>query len=140
MAAEAGHATNRAYFDRSGNIHLNGAKLYDASEVDQAPSLGGSGSTAIGVAGGYAIARGQTTTGSASDTVVTGLTTVVSAVANLDDAPIVACEIATASIGDQAGTPAAGSILIQTWKTIGGTPAAATTFTKKVNWIAIGTI
>jgi hypothetical protein len=98
-----------------------------------------SSSAVAGVAASYAIARGQATTASASDTVATGLTTVVSAVAQLDDAPIVACEVATASIGDQAGAPAAGSILIQTWKTLGGTPVAATTFSKLVNWIAIGT-
>lgn len=91
--------------------------------------------------GGTALrfAYGQFTTVSASDTVATGLTTVVAAVANLDSAPTTDPEIATASIGDQAGSPAAGSILIQTWKTLGGTPAAATTFSKKVNWIAIGT-
>ena len=98
-----------------------------------------------GVAAGYKIARGQATTVAASDTVVTGLATVVSAVANLDDAPVVGASFASASIGDQAGTPAAGSILIQTWKptTAGaaGNPdvIAATTFSKKVNWIAIGT-
>lgn len=83
--------------------------------------------------------RGQFTTVSASDTVVTGLATVVAVVANLDSAPTTDPQIATASIGDQAGAPAAGSILIQTWKTFGGTPAAATTFSKKVNWIAFGT-
>ena len=47
-----------------------------------------------------------------------------------------------AQIGDQAGAPAAGSIIIKTWQNTGGadpTPAAATTFGKKVNWIAIGT-
>jgi hypothetical protein len=90
-------------------------------------------------AGNYRIARGQATTATANDTVVTGLATVTCVVANLDDAPTTDPQIATASYGDQAGAPAAGSILIQTWKTFGGTPAAATTFSKKVNWIAIGT-
>jgi hypothetical protein len=50
-------------------------------------------------------------------------------------------EWVTASIGDQAGTPAAGSFLIKTWKNTAGndpTPPAATTFTKKVNWVAWG--
>lgn len=32
MAAEAGHEPNRFYEDQQGNLHLNGAKLYDASE------------------------------------------------------------------------------------------------------------
>lgn len=96
----------------------------------------------VGVAAGYKIARGQTTTVAASDTIVTGLTTVVSAVANLEDAPVIGADRAQAVIGDQAGTPAAGSILIKTFKpTASGdaTPIAATTFSKKVNWIAIGT-
>src|SRR4051812_19383288 len=84
---------------------------------------------------GYRVASGQLTTATASDTVVTGLTTVLSCVACMDDAPIVATEVASASKGDQAGTPAAGSILVQTWKTMGGTPVAATTFSLKVNWI-----
>jgi hypothetical protein len=83
-------------------------------------------------------ALGQATTASASDTIVTGLTKVTSCVANLDSAPTTDPEIATCSIGDQNGAPASGSILIQTWKTFGGTPAAATTFSKKVNWIAVG--
>lgn len=96
----------------------------------------------VGVAAGYKIARGQATTVAASDTIVTGLTTVVSVVASLESAPVIGCDRASASIGDQAGTPAAGSILVQTWKptaTGDATPIAATTFTKKVNWIAIGT-
>jgi hypothetical protein len=93
-------------------------------------------------ASGYKIARGQATTGSASDTVVTGLNTVVAAVANLEDAPVLTCLSAQAVIGDQAGAPAAGSILIKTWKPTAAndaTPVAASTFGKKVNWIAIGT-
>lgn len=121
---------------------------FSIRQGDQSPMIDGTAMTAsaatlnavpAGVAAGYKIARGQTTTASASDTVVTGLATVVSVVASMDAAPTTDPEIATASIGDQAGTPAAGSILIQTWKTLGGTPVAATTFTKKVNWIAIGT-
>jgi hypothetical protein len=56
----------------------------------------------------------------------------------MDSAPTTDPEIATCSIGDQNGSPAKGSILIQTWKTLGGTPAAAQTFSKKVNWTAFG--
>ncbi len=90
---------------------------------------------------GLKVAYGQATTGSASDTVVTGLATVLAAVANLEDAPVIGCDRAQAVIGDQAGTPAAGSILIKTFKptaTNDATPVAATTTGKKVNWIAIG--
>lgn len=95
-----------------------------------------------GLAGGYKLARGQHTTVAASDTVVTGLTSVAMAVAVLDSDPSDDPFLVSCSIGDQAGAPAAGSILIKTWKNTGGTdptPAAATTFTKKVNWIALGT-
>lgn len=83
-------------------------------------------------------AGAQATTLTASDTVITGLSTVNSCVASMDAAPTTDPEIATCSVGNQTGSPAAGSILIQTWKTLGGTPAAATTFSKKVNWVAFG--
>lgn len=93
---------------------------------------------AQGVAAGYKLARGQHETVAAVDTVVTGLATVVAAVAVLDDDPTVDPLFVTASIGDQAGAPAAGSIYIKGWQA--SEPiAAATTFGKKVNWIAIGT-
>lgn len=139
MAAEAGHAANRVYVDQVGALHLNGASVFDANEVDQKAALN---LALAGVAAGYKIARGQATTSTASDTVVTGLATVVAAVANLEDAPVIGCDRAQAVIGDQAGTPAAGSILIKTFKptaTGDATPVAATTTSKKVNWIAIGT-
>lgn len=91
--------------------------------------------------GGFRMARGQKSTASASDTVVTGLSNVVIAIANLESAPVIGCMWATAAIGDQAGTPAAGSILIKTWMPTSNsdpTPLAATTFTKVVSWLAIG--
>ena len=93
------------------------------------------------ISGQLRTARGQHTTVAASDTVVTGLNKVVSAVASLDSDPTDNPFLATASIGDQAGAPASGSILIKTWQNTGGTdptPAAASTFAKKVNWIAVG--
>ena len=94
-----------------------------------------------GVASGYKIVRGVHTTVTASDTVVTGLSTVVAIVATLESDPGDNPLLVSASIGDQAGAPAAGSVLIKTWKTDGTdpTPVAATTFSKKVNWVAIGT-
>lgn len=91
---------------------------------------------------GCKVARGQQTTVAAADTVVTGLTTVIAVIASLDSDPVDDPFMCTATIGDQAGAPAAGSIIVKTWKNTGGTdptPTAATTFTKKVNWIAIGT-
>jgi predicted RecA/RadA family phage recombinase len=84
---------------------------------------------------------GQATTVTASDTIVTGLAKVISVVASLDDAPVIGCDRAQASIGDQAGAPASGSILLKTFKpTASGdaTPIAASTFGKKVNWVAVG--
>ena len=85
---------------------------------------------------------GQLTTVTASDTVVTGLNTVTAVVASFDDNPGDNPMLVSATFGDQAGTPAAGSIIIKTWQNPTGTdptPIAATTFSKKVNWIAYGT-
>jgi hypothetical protein len=92
------------------------------------------------VTSGIKIARGQHTTVAESDTVVTGLSTVVAVVVQLDSDPVDGAMHVTGSIGDQAGTPAAGSILIKSWKSTDGdaTLVAGSTFTKKVNWIAIG--
>lgn len=87
------------------------------------------------------VAYGQTTTATASDTVVTGLKALTQVVAVLNDAPVTGCQFVTADIGDQAGAPAAGSFLLKTWKataTADTAQIAATTFSKKVNWIAIG--
>lgn len=87
------------------------------------------------------IAYGQHTTVAASDTVVTGLTKVLAAVAQFDAAPVVGANHVRASIGNQAGTPASGSILIVSSKPTAvdnATPTAATTFSLAVNWIAVG--
>lgn len=97
-----------------------------------------------GVASGYKIARGVHTQAAASDTVVTGLATVVAAIVGFGGAPTVKQLFCAGSIGDQAGTPAAGSILITTYKPTAVndvTPTAATDFTDnvKVAWVAIGT-
>lgn len=86
-------------------------------------------------------ARGQVTTVTAADTVVTGLTTVAAVIVSLESDPSDNPFMASAQIGDQAGAPAAGSIIIKTWQNTTGTdptPLAATTFGKKVNWVAIG--
>jgi hypothetical protein len=90
----------------------------------------------------FKIARGQQTTVAAADTIVTGLALVVSVVASMDDDPVDDPFMCSVTKGDQAGAPAAGSIILKTWKNTGGTdptPVAAGTFGKKVNWIAIGT-
>jgi hypothetical protein len=132
-----GYAPGALWFNvKNGGVYENQGTKASATWVKYVP--GGVGA----VAAGYKLARGQATTVTASDTVVTGLVTVVSAVASLEDAPVIGADRAQAAIGDQAGTPAAGSILIKTFKPTGtgdATPIPATTFTKKVNWIAIGT-
>jgi hypothetical protein len=46
MTAEAGHVASRAYFDQSGNLHLNGAAVYDSSETDITSTVNLSGVTA----------------------------------------------------------------------------------------------
>lgn len=97
----------------------------------------------VGAANGnIAMVGGQQTTVAASDTIITGLATVAGCVACYDTDPADANCYVSASIGDQAGTPAAGSILIKTWQNTSGndpTPAAAGSFSKKVNWLAWGT-
>lgn len=90
----------------------------------------------------YKVARGLHTTVAAADTVVTGLATVVAVVASMDSDPSDNVYTVSATIGDQAGTPAAGSIIIKSWAGASAsdyTPTAAGTFSKLVSWIAIGT-
>lgn len=93
---------------------------------------------------GLRIARGVHTQVAASDTVVTGLTTVVAVLASFaGPGPTVKQLFCRGSIGDQAGTPAAGSILLTTYKPTAVndvTPVAATDFTDnvKIAWFAVG--
>ena len=96
----------------------------------------------IGVAGGYKIARGVHTQVAASDTIATGLTTVVAVIAVPQTRTLKQLYF-DCSIGNQSGAPAAGSILILSKKPTAAndcTPVAATDFTDNipVNWIAIG--
>ena len=122
---------------------VQGANNGDAQVVKSGGAIVLEPGAALFMAGAqFNAVAGQRSTVAAVDTVVTGLQTVVSVVASLDSDPTDDPEWVTASIGDQAGSPAAGSILIKTWKNTGGTdptPVAATTFGKKVNWIAVGT-
>lgn len=98
---------------------------------------------AVGVAGGYKVARGSYTMLSASDTVATGLTTVVSVVVSLQSDPTLTCDRVTADVGDQTSAPIAGSVYIKAWMPTGAalaTPIAATGYANmKVHWIAVGT-
>lgn len=95
-----------------------------------------------GVAAGYKIARGSTTPVSSSDTVVTGLATVVAVFVSFKGAPTLTHMFNAGDIGDQAGTPAAGSFLLKSYKpTASGdvTPTASSTPWAAVDWVAIGT-
>jgi hypothetical protein len=90
---------------------------------------------------GLKIASGVHTTVAAVDTIATGLSRVLACSASLDDAPVAGAQFAQGVVGDQAGTPAAGNIQLKTWKSTGTADTAqiaATTFSKKVSWIAIG--
>jgi hypothetical protein len=122
-----------------GKITIESGGSLEIGGADQAGALA---VPVAGVAAGYKIARGQATTVTAADTIVTGLATVVAVVASLEADPGDDPMLVSAQIGNQSGAPAAGSIILKTWKNTGGTdptPAAATTFSKKVNWIAVGT-
>jgi len=117
-----------------GKLKINGVDV----------TAGAGGSNVAGVAAGYKVARGVHQQAAASDTVVTGLTTVVAIVASWRDTPTLNQMFVTATIGNQAGAPAAGSVLIKTFKPTANndvTPTAATDFTDNlsVDWIAIGT-
>jgi hypothetical protein len=84
---------------------------------------------------------GVAVTVTADDTIVTGLSSLISVVVSLEDDPVLTCDRATANLGNQTGAPAAGSFYLKTWEPTSvsnPTPAAATTFGKKVSWIAIG--
>ena len=86
-----------------------------------------------------AIASGTQTTVAAADTVTTTLREVRQVVATLGDDPVLTASGVTVTISDQ--TTAPGAIVIKTWMATatGNTaPIAATTFGKKVHWIAIG--
>jgi hypothetical protein len=85
------------------------------------------------------IAAGQATTATASDTVVTGLGPLVAvtlAPESIDEVN----KFFNADLGDQAGSPAAGSFLLVSKKDTDAdaAPIDATTFGIVVNWIAVG--
>jgi hypothetical protein len=95
-----------------------------------------------GVAAGYKLARGSVLTVAASDDINTGLASVIACVAVLEDAPSVDVLWVVAQVGNQAGAPAAGHILLKSFKPTAVndvTPLPATVFGKRVSFIAIGT-
>ncbi len=119
---------------------------YQNNGTSAAPVWDLVGPSAAGVLslGGLKIARGvSAVTGTL--TVVTGLATVVAVIATAqDDLDGDALAGVSATIGNQAGAPAAGSVILKAWKVTTGGAAGnptliAATAAKSVNWIAIGT-
>jgi hypothetical protein len=97
----------------------------------------------LSLAAGKKIAFGEHTQVAASDTIVSGLATVVAVVVSPRTRTIKQLNF-NASPGDQAGAPVAGSFLITSQKPTAAndvTPIAATDFTDAivVDWIAVGT-
>jgi hypothetical protein len=145
--ATAGYAPGCRFTKRAGTA---GASLYinegtaTSCAFKALPSQAAT-STAVlavaGVAAGYKIARGVATITGSGD-VATGLATVVAVVAMLQaDASLTNGITVTGTIGDQAGTPAAGSVTLKVWKPTGSgdvTPIASAAAVA-VNWIAVGT-
>jgi hypothetical protein len=124
MAAEAGHAPNRAYFAQDGSLHLNGAAVYDANEAVVTPLTGR-------VVGGEVVLDGSNPTA-----VATGLTTIVAAHVSLKSSSTPGDDPSWLSYDTSGGT-----LNIYAWKNTGGTDptlVASTNNTFTVGWMAFG--
>lgn len=125
-------------------INLRGTVKMGTSLVspsaDELAALNGISNIVQGVAASYKVARGVSAI-TGSGTVVTGLTSVVAVVASaasdLDGDTLAGV---SATIGDQAGSPAAGSVYLKAWKSNGDGDATvvAADAAKNIAWIAIG--
>lgn len=90
---------------------------------------------------GKSIASGSFTPLADAETIVTGLSLVDCAIASIAGIPIATHSVSIADKGDQAGAPAAGSIIIRTRKTTDTTltlPIASSGTELVTDWIAIG--
>jgi hypothetical protein len=149
-----GYAPGCLYVDHDSltpgaQLYVNEPTVADTADFNALPSTASLNTAVtnalangvVGVAASYKIARGVATITGSGD-VVTGLTTVVAVVAMLqDDASLTNGTTVTGTIGDQAGTPAAGSVTLKVWKptaNIDTTPIASAAAVA-VNWIAVGT-
>lgn len=132
----------RLVVESGGEIDVETGGALKVAGVDKTAALAAAlANPAVGVAAGYKIARGTLTPTNATETVVTGLATVVAAVAGFKGAPTLTHMFVEADIGDQAGSPAAGSILVRSKKPTGAadvTPLPATTPWSAVDWVAVG--
>jgi hypothetical protein len=86
------------------------------------------------------IAFGTHETVTAADEVVTGLGPLRHVFVSFKGDPVEGAKFVSADIGDQAGSPDAGSFTLSTWldTDADAAPAVATTFEIDVEWIAIG--
>ena len=129
-------------FASGAQIDFLAGALVEFAGVDKRAALAAATATPVaGVAAGYMLARGVITPTDGADTVVTGLTTVVAAIAQLVATPILTHMFSSATIGDQSGAPAAGSIIIvhrSPTTSTNVTPIDAATTFVDVAWIAIG--
>lgn len=128
MAAETGHQPNRSYTDQDGNIHLNGAKLFDANESD----LGGNVAFRVG---SVANSSGGLTA------ITTGLTTIAAAFAS----PVSSAMSSAAGVPqfcNVAFSTAAGTleVLALKYTSTAGDPKVATSTATLITWAAFGTI
>jgi hypothetical protein len=128
--------------ESGGEVDFETGASLSMGGVAVTPGAAALNSMVSGIAAGYRVARGRHETLAAVETIATGLTTVVAAFVCFEDAPTVNQLLATADVGDQAGAPAAGSIILKTFKPTAVdnvTPAAATVFGAFLYWLAIGT-
>lgn len=133
---------HRSYLDVGDLIHVQASDGFHTVKVATVPATGNVTTSVLAVGNSSKSARGQAVTVTASDTIATGLANVAGVVVSLNDAPVAGCQFVTGDPGDQAGAPAAGSFLLKTWKdtaTADTAKIAATTFGKKVSWVAFGT-
>jgi len=122
---------------------VGGTPAYARLMAEDVPSSGNVVVAAQTVAAGLRAVAFQHTQVAAVDTVdVPGLSNVAVVVASLDTDPADDNVAVSASIGDQAGAPAAGSALVKMWRSADGvdvTPVAAIAFGQTVNVVAFGT-
>lgn len=141
-------------FNATTGVPINGTKGYAPSALWYNPKSGGmlyrnSGTKASSV---WVPLAGGTATGprfasgvasiTGTGTVITGLNTVIAVVATSQtDLDGTTHAGVSATIGDQAGTPAAGSVILKSWKATSTsvTTLVADTTACNVNWMAIGT-
>lgn len=138
----SGVATNLTGLPISTGLAGAGTGVLAALAIATGASGGLAVNGAAGVANGYKVARGASAQAAASDTIATGLATVVAVVVSPVTVTVKQLWF-TADIGNQSGSPAAGSFLRKSFKPTAVdncTPTAATDFsdTISVNWVAIG--